>query len=81
MCSGRVEIIPNVWRGAKFAEDTNMIEQVMSSLFLAKYFVRVRGAGVEVKFSWQAQGIVRLRWLVESKFAVTLGFACQRLWS
>ena len=49
MCSGRVEIIPNVWRGAKFAEDTNMIEQVMSSLFLAKYFVRVRGAGVEVR--------------------------------
>ena len=31
------------------------------------------------KFSWQAQGIVRLRVVVEVNVAVTLGLACKRV--
>ena len=56
MCS-RLEIIPNMWCGANFAEDLKM------SCRHSQYFVRV--GGVEVAFSWQTQGIVRPRCLVE----------------
>ena len=34
---------------------------------------------VWTKFSWQAQGIVRLRVVVEVNVAVTLGLACARV--
>ena len=32
-----------------------------------------------MRFSWQAQGIVRLRVVVEVNVAVTLGLACERM--
>ena len=57
--------IPNVWCCAKVAENMNMIEHVISSVFVAGALLCVVG-GIEVVFSWQAQGIVRLRCLVEA---------------
>ena len=69
MCSESVEIIPNVWCGANFAEGVKMSCRHFS--WQAQYFVR--DGGVEVKFSQQAEGIVRLRHLVEVSVAVPLG--------
>ena len=43
-----------------------------------QYLVRV--GGLEVEFAWQAQGIVRLRRLMEVNVAVTVGLVCQRVW-
>ena len=51
-----VEIILSVWSGANFAED---VESCHYFSWRAQCFVRV--GGVEVEFSCQAQGVVRLR--------------------
>ena len=32
-----------------------------------------------MRFSWQVQGIVRLRGVAEANVAVTLGLACERV--
>ena len=64
-----VEITPDVWCGANLAEDMKMSPCRHFSL-QAQYFVRV--GGVEVELSWQVQGIVRLRRLVEVNVAVTV---------
>ena len=70
-----LEIIPKVWCDAKFSEDMEMSYRHFS--WQAPYFERV--GDVEVEFSWQAQGIVRLRRLVEVNVAVPLGLACERV--
>ena len=58
-----------MWRGANIGEDMRMSRRHFS--WQAQYFVRA--GGVEVPFSWQAQGIVSLRRLVEVNAAVTVG--------
>ena len=89
VCSERVEIIPNVWCGANFVE-ADMIWYFVRALryeraiFVAVTEVTFRGrrsilCTLDVwtrKVSWQAQGIVRLRVVVEVNVAVTLGLAC-----
>ena len=49
MCSESVEITPNLWCGARFAEDMKMSCRHYSRQ--AQYFVRVTGA--EVEFPWR----------------------------
>ena len=80
MCAERAEFIPNVWCGGKFGsryEDRCNIRtfrgrrSVLSVLEMSKStFCRM----------CQAQGIVRLRGLVEVNVAVTLAWACRWPW-
>ena len=56
-CPERVEIIPNVWCGAHFAEDMKLSHRHFS--WQAHHCVHV--GCIEVELSLQAQGIARLR--------------------
>ena len=73
-CSERVDIIPNLWRGANFAEDMNMIEHVMSSFLVA-------GAGNRKVAMFGTLGECRCDTGIDVSAAVVLrGWGCKTAW-
>ena len=72
VCSESAEIVPNVWCGANFADDMKVSRR--------HFLSRRRTLCVEVEFSRQAQGTVRLRRWATVNVVVTLGRVCGWLW-